>query len=82
MEMPLPDLYMREADPQTVAIYNLRDRDRLTPALVLGQGFRQWSSQWEVVFDLGKRMAFLRPERFPRFALVTPVALDIAVKDA
>jgi tetratricopeptide (TPR) repeat protein len=82
MEMPLPDLFMRESDPQTVAIYNLRDRAGLTPALMLGQGFLQWSSQWEVVFDLGKRMAFLRPERFPRFALVTPVALDIAVRAA
>jgi tetratricopeptide (TPR) repeat protein len=82
MEMPLPDLFMRESDPQTVSIYNLRDRAGLTPALVLGQGFLQWSSQWEVVFDLGKRMAFLRPERFPRFALVTPVAMDIAVRAA
>jgi tetratricopeptide (TPR) repeat protein len=82
MEIPLPDVYMRESDPQTVAIYNLRDRDRPTPALVLGQGFLQWSSMWEVVFDLAKRMAFLRPERFARFALVTPVALDIAVRAA
>jgi hypothetical protein len=82
MEIPLPDVYMRESDPQTVAIYNLRDRDRPIPALVLGQGFLQWSSMWEVVFDLAKRMAFLRPERFPRFALVTPVALDIAVRAA
>lgn len=82
MELPLPDLFMRESDPQTVSIYNLRDRGGLTPALVLGQGFMQWSSQWEVVFDLGKRMAFLRPERFPRFALMTPAALDVAVRAA
>jgi tetratricopeptide (TPR) repeat protein len=82
MEIPLPDVYVRESDPQTVAIYNLRDRGGLTPALVLGQGYLQWSSQWEMVFDLGKRMAFLRPERFPRFALMSPVALDIAVRAA
>jgi hypothetical protein len=82
MELPLPDLFLRESDPQTVSIYNLRDRGGLTPALVLGQGFMQWSSQWEMVFDLGKRMAFMRPERFARFALMTPVALDIAVRAA
>jgi tetratricopeptide (TPR) repeat protein len=81
-DMPLPDLFVREEDPQSVAIYNLRDRERLTPALVIGQAFGQWQSPWEKVFDLGKRMAFLRWERFPRFALVTPVALDIAVRAA
>jgi hypothetical protein len=82
LEMPLPDLFVREKDPQTVAIYNLRDRGGLTPALVLGHGFEQWSTPWEVVFDLAKRMAFLRWERFPRFALVTPAALDVAVRAA
>jgi tetratricopeptide (TPR) repeat protein len=82
LEMPLPDLFVREKDPQTVAIYNLRDRAGLTPALVLGHGFEQWSTPWEVVFDLAKRMAFLRWERFPRVALITPAALDIAVRAA
>jgi tetratricopeptide (TPR) repeat protein len=81
-DMPMPDVFVRESDPQTVAIYNLRDRNGLTPALVIGQGFGQWSSYFEKVFDLAKRMAFLRWERFPRFALVTPVALDIAVRAA
>jgi tetratricopeptide (TPR) repeat protein len=80
LEMPLPDLFVREKDPQTVSIYNLRDKTGLTPALVMGQGFGQWSTPWEVVFDLAKRMAFLRWERFPRFALSTEVALDIAVR--
>jgi hypothetical protein len=73
---------VREKDPQTVSIYNLRDRGGLTPALVLGHGFEQWSTPWEVVFDLTKRMASLRWERFPRFALMTPAALDIAVRAA
>jgi tetratricopeptide (TPR) repeat protein len=82
LEMPLPDLFVREKDPQTVSIYNLRDRGGLTPALVLGHGFKQWSTPWEVVFDLAKRMAFLRWERFPRVALMTPAALDIAVRAA
>jgi tetratricopeptide (TPR) repeat protein len=80
-DMPMPDVFVRDSEPQTVAIYNLRDRGGLTPTLVLGQGFSQWSF-FEKVFDLGKRMAFLRWERFPRFALVTPVALDIGVRAA
>jgi tetratricopeptide (TPR) repeat protein len=80
LEMPLPDLFVREKEPQTAFIYNLRDKAGLTPALVLGHGFEQWSSPWEVVFELAKRMTFLRWERFPRFALLTPTALDIAVR--
>jgi tetratricopeptide (TPR) repeat protein len=82
-DMPLPDVFVHEGDPQTVAVYNLRDRGGLTPALVIGQGFAPWmSAPFETVFDLGRRMAFLRPERFPRFALMTPAALDIAVRAA
>lgn len=77
-----PDLFVRDKDPQTVAIQNLRDKAALTPALVIGRGFQQWATQHEVVFDLAKRMAFLRWERFPRFALLTPASLDIAVRAA
>jgi golgin subfamily B member 1 len=80
LELSLPDVFVRDKDPQTVSIYNLRDRSGLTPALVIGQAFQQWSTPWEVVFDLAKRMAFMRWERFPRFALATPAALDVAVR--
>jgi golgin subfamily B member 1 len=80
MELNTPDVFVKEKDPQTVSIYNLREKDRLMPSLVLGGGFQQWSSQWEVVFDLAKRVAFMRWERYPRFALMTPTALDIAVR--
>jgi hypothetical protein len=47
---------------------------------VIGNGSDQFTSQSQVVFDLAKRMVLLRPERFPRFALGTLSALDIAVR--
>ena len=46
----------------------------------MGIGFEQLSSQSEVIFDLAKRMVQLRAERFPRFALSTGAALEIAVR--
>jgi hypothetical protein len=82
LDLPAPDVFVREKDPQTVSIYNLREKVGLTPALVIGQGFQQWTTQHEVVFDLAKRMAFLRWERFPRVALPAPGALDVAVRAA
>lgn len=82
MEIPLPDVFVKQNEPHASIVQNLRDKAGLAPALVLGQGFTQWSTQWEVVFDLGKRMALLRNERFPCVALLTPAALDIGVRAA
>lgn len=80
VEMPLPDVFVKRDVPGTVSLVNLKEKNTLAPALVIGSGFDQLSSQSQVIFDLAKRMVLLRPERFPRFALGTPSALDIAAR--
>jgi hypothetical protein len=80
VEMPLPDVFVKRDVPGTVNLVNLKEKNTLAPALVIGSGFDQLSSQSQVIFDLAKRMVLLRPERFPRFALGTPSALDIAAR--
>ena len=45
----------------------------LTPAFVIGNGYAQRASEPELVFEMGKRMAFLRPERFLRCAVPSVV---------
>jgi tetratricopeptide (TPR) repeat protein len=82
IEAPLPEVYVKRDTPVTVTLVNLKDKNILVPALVVGLGFDQLSSQSQVVFDLAKRMVGLRPERFPRFALGTASALDTAVRAA
>jgi len=80
IEGNLPDVFVKRDIPGTVNLVNLKEKNTLTPALVLGNGFDQLSSQSQVIFDLAKRLVLLRPERFPRFALGTTSALEIAVR--
>jgi hypothetical protein len=61
---------------------NLQEKGTLTPAFLIGLGFAQHSSEPDLVFELGKRMAFLRPERFLRSALPSPAALDVTLRAA
>ena len=80
IEAPLPDVFLKNDAPGTVSIVNLKDKNTLTPALVVGPGFAQWSRQSEVIFDLAKRLVLMRSERFPRFALGTPALVEIALR--
>ena len=80
IESTVPDVFIKKDAAGTVSLVNLKDKNALAPALLVGIGFGQLSSQSEVIFDLAKRMVQLRPERFPRFALATGSALDIAVR--
>jgi hypothetical protein len=80
IESALPDVFIKKDLPGTVNLVNLKEKNTLTPALVMGNGFDQLSSQGQVIFDLAKRMVLLRPERFPRFALGTTSALEISVR--
>jgi tetratricopeptide (TPR) repeat protein len=80
IEATLPDVFIKKDAPGSISLVNLKDKNTLAPALVIGIGFQQLASHSEVIFDFAKRMVLLRPERFPRFALGTGAALEIAVR--
>jgi golgin subfamily B member 1 len=82
LELAAPDLFFKESEPQSLALLNLQERGVLTPALVIGKGIEQRGSEVEVVFEMGKRMAFLRPERFVRSAVPSAAALDVTLRAA
>jgi len=82
LELPAPDLFFKETDPQSLVLHNLQEKGVLTPALVVGRGAEQRVNEVELVFEMGKRLAFLRPERFVRTALPSPAALDLALRAA
>jgi hypothetical protein len=80
--LPVPDVFYADAEAQGLAMLNLQEKGVLTPAFVIGPGVAQRTSEPELVFEIGKGMAFLRPERFLRYAVSSPVALDIALRAA
>jgi tetratricopeptide (TPR) repeat protein len=82
LELAPPDLFFKESEPQSLTLVNLHDRGVLTPALVIGKGIEQRGSEAELLFEMGKRMSFLRPERFVRSAVPSPAALDVALRAA
>jgi golgin subfamily B member 1 len=82
LELPAPDVFFRDGESQSLSLLNLQEKGVLTPAFVIGQGFGRQVEHQDVVFELGKRMAFLRPERFLRCAVPSVSALDIALRSA
>ncbi|HVR02196.1 MAG TPA: hypothetical protein VMT47_08695 [Polyangia bacterium] len=82
LELATPDLFFKESEPQSLTLVNLQEKGVLTPALVIGKGIEQRGSEAELVFEMGKRMAFLRPERFVRSAVPSAPALDVALRAA
>ncbi len=82
LELATPDLFFKESAPQSLTLVNLQERGALTPALVIGKGIEQRGSEVELIFEMGKAMAFLRPERFVRAAVPSAPALEIALRAA
>jgi len=80
--LPAPDLFFTDAETHGLSLLNLQEKGLLTPALLIGQGFAQRCSEGDLIFEVGKRMAFLRPERFLRSALPSPGALDVTLRAA
>jgi tetratricopeptide (TPR) repeat protein len=80
MDLATPDVFLMEGEGEETTILNLQEKGILTPALVLGRSTLRRRDDFELVFDLSKRMAFMRPERFLRCALPTAAVLDVALR--
>jgi hypothetical protein len=66
---PAPMLWLDAGDGLRVA--NTTDKGRLAPSLLVGPSHQQKNDERELAFEVGKRLAYLRPERFVTFALQT-----------
>src|SRR4029077_8087116 len=79
MGLPRPDLFVMEGETGQTALLNVQDKGRLHPTLLLGPATMRRAS-FDLIFELTSHMAFLRPERFLRFALGAPAALDFGLR--
>src|SRR5205085_31703 len=69
------DVYTMEGESGQTTLVNVRHRNGPRPTLLLGPPTMRRQS-FDLVFDLAPHFSFLRPERFPRVALRTPVILQ------
>jgi tetratricopeptide (TPR) repeat protein len=75
MRLPRPDLYTIEGETGQTALLNVQEKGKLRPALLLGPATLRRAS-FDLVYELSSHLVFLRQERFLRFALATPAALE------
>jgi hypothetical protein len=74
---PEPQLYwMAEGDGLRVA--NTAERGKLQPTVLCGTTPRDRGSERELAFEVGKRLAYLRPERYVNYAVQTLPKLELA----
>jgi tetratricopeptide (TPR) repeat protein len=66
---PAPMMWLDQGEGLRVA--NTTDKGRLAPSLLVGPSHQQKQDERELAFEVGKRLAYLRPERFVTFALQT-----------
>lgn len=84
----MPDLFLRQSDKEGLRVANTADKNVLAPALLVGEpylttaGGQRQKTEREVLFDLGKKLAFFRPERYVYFALPTLPRLESALAAA
>ncbi len=74
-----PEVFRPEGETGQTTLFCMKDRAGPRPAIVLGPPTARRSS-FDLVFDLGVVLSFLRPERFLKYALRTPGALQMGVE--
>jgi len=79
LALPIPDLFRMEGETGQTTLLNVQHRGGPRAVLVLGPPTLRRGS-FDLVFDLGAHLAFLRPERFPKVALRTPAMLRVGLE--
>ncbi len=77
---PAPMLWLDQGDGLRVA--NTTERGKLAPSLLVGPSHHGKTDERELAFEVGKRLAYLRPERFVTFALQTLPKIENAFSAA
>jgi golgin subfamily B member 1 len=80
LDLQGPDLYVKDGQVSSVQVANTVDKNVLRPSLVFTGQLGDKLREREALFDVGKRLAFLRPERFLRYAWPTPPEMETAFR--
>jgi golgin subfamily B member 1 len=80
LAVPLPDLYLRAAPAWSVQVANTGERTLVRPAVVISEPAGSTFPERDMLFDLGSRLAFIRPERYLRYALPTSRDIEAALR--
>jgi len=73
-----PPMVWLQKDGDGLRVANTSERGRLVPSLLVGAPHLDKTDERELAFEVGKRLAYLRPERFVMFALGSLTKLENA----
>jgi hypothetical protein len=83
MNVPLPDVYLvDDAKPADIQLANAIEKNELCPSFVVRPHLLQGRSERELAFLSARRLAFMRPEYYPRMLLPTNTELKVALLSA
>jgi tetratricopeptide (TPR) repeat protein len=78
-----PEAYVRPDQKEPVQFVACVDKNMLVPVLLLGQPLLQEKRpEREIAFELGRKLAHLRPERIMRYLLPQPAQLQHIIEAA
>jgi golgin subfamily B member 1 len=66
---PEPQLYLHRGSADGVKVANTADKGKLVPSVLLGAQHADKLDERELAFEVGKRLAYFRPERYVHYAL-------------
>ncbi len=73
---PTPMVWLDQGDGLRIA--NTVDKGKLAPSLLIGASHQGKGDERELAFEVGKRLAYLRPERFVTYAVQSIPKLEHA----
>jgi tetratricopeptide (TPR) repeat protein len=79
---PVPSLYLTPESDDGIRVANTAEKGKLAPSVLLGSPQLDKQNEGELAFDVGKRLAFFRPERYVNYALQTLPKIESAFKAA
>jgi len=79
---PAPELYLRPRVEGGVQAANVAEKGVLCPAVLVSEPHLSRAGEGETAFDLAKKLAYFRPERYVFFALPSLPRLEAALAAA
>lgn len=74
---PEPQMSLQPGS-EGLRVANTADRGKLAPTVLVGEPHADKSDERELAFEMGKRLAYFRPERYLHYALQTQPRLEAA----
>ncbi len=79
---PVPNVYITPDSEDPLRVANTAEKGKLHPSVLMGSPLLSQDAEDEIAFDVGKKLAYFRPERYVTYALQTLPKIETAFRAA